>query len=364
MAYGIPDINSSIAELYKFYSDDLCDGINGVLYNKNADFADCLRADARRFAAHKAHYVETMIKDLLNDERTPVEQRQINAERALQTFRVWGQTERNFAVQSTQMAEKWHNFEQDGDRYLLQYRTADDEKVREEHASLHGVTLPMDDPFWDEYYPPLGWNCRCTVVQVLRNRHTESDSNTAIDNGRIATEKTPSFRFNPGKKMKCFPDNVSYLKHAGQNRRERDKVEEKCEMTAQKVIRKTAKQSPLLQQSYPCEIDGEIREVRFAEWGISETAHSMLGRKNLYWLKNEVLNNPEKYFKNAKYISEAEVDLSHNTNKNRLRLKEHFIKYYYCEIELANREKAYLNIVKHDDGNFYLYTISRNITSY
>ncbi len=107
-----------------------------------------------------------------------------------------------------------------------------------------------------------------------------------------------------------------------------------------------------------------MRDVRFADWGISETAHSMTGRKNLYWLKNEVLNNPEKYFKNAKYVSKADVDLSHNTNRNRLRLKRNFLKYHYLEIQLANEEHVYLNVVEHNDGNFYLYTISRNIPTY
>ena len=77
--------------------------------------------------------------------------------------------EYNFAVQSTQMAVKWHDFEQDGDQYLLQYRTANDGLVRPEHQALHNTTLPIDDPFWDSYTPPLGWNCRCTVVQVRKS---------------------------------------------------------------------------------------------------------------------------------------------------------------------------------------------------
>ena len=360
----MPSIDSTAAELYSTYSDDLCNGIDGALHDKTTDLAACLRADARRFAAYKAHYVETAVKNLLNDEKTPAEQRQANAERAMRTFQRWGQTERNYAVQSTQMAEKWQEFEKDGDRYLLQYRTAHDEKVRATHAALHGVTLPPDDPFWDEYYPPLGWNCRCTVVQVRRGKYPASDSSTSIANGRAATEKTPSFRFNPGKQRKCFPDNVSYLKHAGANRKEREKTEWNCETIAHKSIKSISKQHPLLQQSYPCEIEGEMRDVHFADWGISETAYSMLGKKNLYWLKNEVLNNPEKYFKNAKYISEAEVDLSHNTDKNRLRLKRNFLKYHYLEIQLANKERVYLNVVEHNNGNFYLYTISRKISTY
>ena len=58
-----------------------------------------------------------------------------------------------------------------------------------------------------------------------------------------------------------------------------------CEITAQKNIRKTAKQSQLLQQHYPCEIDGNKVDVHFSDWGILETAHSMTGKKDLYWLK-------------------------------------------------------------------------------
>ena len=42
--------------------------------------------------------------------------------------------EYNHALGAAQMAAKWHDFEQDGDRYNLQYRTAGDDKVREEHA--------------------------------------------------------------------------------------------------------------------------------------------------------------------------------------------------------------------------------------
>lgn len=121
--------------------------------------------------------------------------------------------EYNFAVQSTQMAAKWHDFKKDGDRYLLQYRTAEDDKVRADHAALHNITLPKDDPFWSEFYPPLGWNCRCTVVQVRRDKYPLSDSNMAIAAGKAATEspKQRIFRFNPGKMMKVFPPKHPYL---------------------------------------------------------------------------------------------------------------------------------------------------------
>ena len=121
--------------------------------------------------------------------------------------------EYNFAVQSTQMAVRWHDFEQDGDRYLLQYRTANDGLVRPEHQALHNTTLPISDPFWNAYTPPLGWNCRCTVVQVNRGKYPESDSAQAIRAGEAATAKPKQqiFRFNPGKTERIFPPKHPYF---------------------------------------------------------------------------------------------------------------------------------------------------------
>lgn len=350
-------------------NDVLQQAVNrGITHEVPEELTAALEQNTFIFSGFKTYHELREASLLLKDENggfKPFERYLSDVQKINNTYnRSYLEAEYNYAVHSTQMAVKWQDFEQDGDRYLLQYRTAHDEKVRATHAALHGVTLPSSDPFWDEYYPPLGWNCRCIVVQVRRGKYAESDSSASIANGRAATEKTPSFRFNPGKQRKCFPDNVSYLKHAGANRKERETTEWNCETIAHKSIKSISKQHPLLQQSYPCEIEGEMREIHFADWGISETAHSMTGRKNLYWIKNEVLNNPEKYFKNARYVRDAEVDSSHNTRKKTLNLKKHFIKYYYAEIQLANGEKAYLNIVKHDDGNFYLYTISKQITTY
>ena len=78
------------------------------------------------------------------------------------------QTEYNFAVQSAQMAARWEEQQDDGGgRYLLQYRTAGDSKVRESHRKMDGITLPPSDPFWDKYYPPNGFNCFPAGTPIL-----------------------------------------------------------------------------------------------------------------------------------------------------------------------------------------------------
>lgn len=122
--------------------------------------------------------------------------------------------EYNHALAALQMAAKWHDFEQDGDRYNLQYRTAGDDKVREEHAILDGTTLPPSDPFWDMFLPPNGWNCRCTAVQVRNNKYPASDPELAMKRGMICTEgaKKAIFRYNPGKSLQLFPPKHPYYK--------------------------------------------------------------------------------------------------------------------------------------------------------
>ncbi len=122
--------------------------------------------------------------------------------------------EYNHAVGASLMAARWQQIEKDGDRYDLQYRTAQDDRVREDHAILHGTTLPPSDPFWSLYLPPNGWNCRCTAVQVRKDKYPQSDPNLAMLRGNNCTEaaKQQIFRFNPGKDLKLFPPKHPYYK--------------------------------------------------------------------------------------------------------------------------------------------------------
>ena len=120
--------------------------------------------------------------------------------------------EYNFVSASAEMAGKWEQFMRDGDRYNLQYRTQRDDKVRPEHAALDRVTLPPSDSFWEEFYPPNGWNCRCTAVQVRKSKYPTSDHNEAMRLGDEALQRDTKgiFRFNAGKEGKSVPDYNPY----------------------------------------------------------------------------------------------------------------------------------------------------------
>lgn len=120
--------------------------------------------------------------------------------------------EYNFVQSSAQMAAKWEQFAEDGDRYNLQYRTAGDSKVRPAHAALNGVTLPPSDPFWQTYYPPNGWGCRCNVVQVRKAKYPATPHDEAMKRGEEALQDDTKgiFHFNPGIQQKTMPDYNPY----------------------------------------------------------------------------------------------------------------------------------------------------------
>jgi SPP1 gp7 family putative phage head morphogenesis protein len=132
------------------------------------------------------------------------------------------QAEYQYAVGAVQMAERWENFSED-DRFLLQYRTAKDDRVRKSHQDLDQTTLPKSNEFWDLYTPPNGWRCRCTVVQVLERKNKSTNPATAKAAGEVATTQISKsgqnsleiFRFNPAKKKVIFPPKHPYNKIGG-----------------------------------------------------------------------------------------------------------------------------------------------------
>lgn len=88
-------------------------------------------------------------------------------------------------MQSAYAAGQWDDIVAQSDLapYLL-YDAVDDHRVRAEHAAWDGIVLPITDVWWKTHYPPNGWNCRCTVIQL-------SDDDLA-DLGLSVTPKPPT----------------------------------------------------------------------------------------------------------------------------------------------------------------------------
>lgn len=148
-----------------------------------------------------------------NGERKPFERFLNDVRKIDETYNAnYLRAEYNFVNASARAASKWEEFVKDGDRYNLQYRTQRDDHVRPEHAALDRVTLPPSDPFWRDFYPPNGWNCRCDVVQVLKSRYPVTDHEEAMRLGEEALRHDTKgiFRFNAGMERKSVPDYNPY----------------------------------------------------------------------------------------------------------------------------------------------------------
>jgi SPP1 gp7 family putative phage head morphogenesis protein len=117
----------------------------------------------------------------------------------------WLKTEYNNAVASSQMGAKWQQIQKDKEILpYLQYETAGDERVRLEHQELDHIVRKVDDEFWGLYYPPNGWNCRCTVRQL-------SYVKKETDLSKVSLPDVPKlFQINVGKEQKLFPPDHPY----------------------------------------------------------------------------------------------------------------------------------------------------------
>lgn len=113
-------------------------------------------------------------------------------------------------------AGHWERFERGkASRPFLRYVAILDGRARPAHLARHNVCLPVDDPFWDSWAPPCGWNCRCTL-QSLSQRDVDRmrgelkftpppDTTRSFVNARtgeivkVPDGIDPGWGYNPGK---------------------------------------------------------------------------------------------------------------------------------------------------------------------
>ena len=78
------------------------------------------------------------------------------------------------------------------------YVTMEDDRVRPEHVGFDGVTLPKNDMFWMEAWPPNGWGCRCCAISIFEKRSLFHPRAVEVDGKIVEPSVAKGFRFNPG----------------------------------------------------------------------------------------------------------------------------------------------------------------------
>lgn len=73
-------------------------------------------------------------------------------------------------MQMAYMAGQWQQIkEQERIAPYLMYNAVDDYRTREEHRANDNKIYPVSHPFWFTHYPPCGFACRCTTIQLSKS---------------------------------------------------------------------------------------------------------------------------------------------------------------------------------------------------
>ncbi len=206
------------AETYLKETEHLWTGLqSGMGHHGSIAFTDtrldtiqAMRRNIFTFAAFKRHHHIADMVNALTDENGQLRSWSKFKNEALKISKDynenWLRAEYNTTVRGGQTAAQWHDFQKNKDLFpYLQYKTQDDSLVRRSHQLLHNITKHIDDPFWDQYYPPNGWQCRC---YVLKQENGDTSNPVAFPDDK---EVPPMFKFNGAKEGVVFSRDHPYL---------------------------------------------------------------------------------------------------------------------------------------------------------
>ncbi|HDR1900401.1 TPA: minor capsid protein [Pasteurella multocida] len=70
-------------------------------------------------------------------------------------------------MQSAYSAQRYQQMRDNVDnRPYWQYSAILDDRTRPSHSAMNKLVYRYDDPFWNTFYPPNGFNCRCSVIAL------------------------------------------------------------------------------------------------------------------------------------------------------------------------------------------------------
>lgn len=354
-------ITGLIEETASFLSKGIERGLEGC--SPSEEMVSSLHESVGVFSGFKTFHEMKEAAGMLLDESgniKPFEQYYKDVQTLNDTYnKFYLKAEYDFTVSSSEMAARWEEQQDDGDgRYLLQYRTVGDNKVRKAHRELEGITLPASDPFWDSYYPPNGWRCRCTVAKVRAAKYPATGSQVAMTAGEKATEgkHAEMFRFNPGKKRAVYPAyntyTISKCSVCKKGNIELGKVPSNELCAACPIIQECAgdiaksqtaierkhylrEMEPLLKKKVKLMIAGAEKSIGFTKSGNLHLYSDTFGRSTL---RKEDLSGLDKTLQTAVYVSSA--SLSHER-------KDNIKRFHYFKAKI-NGQHVFLNVAETD----------------
>jgi SPP1 gp7 family putative phage head morphogenesis protein len=204
-----------------FLEKGLLEGAGGKLASfegKDLELIQELRTNIYMFSAAKTYEEVRTIGEMLYDNEDkirPFKEFFEEARKTYDTYNVdYAKTEYNTAVASGQMGVRWNQIMADADILpYLQISVVEDAQTTEICEPLNGITLPIKDPFWDEFYPPNHWNCRSTVLQ-LDEGNISSKAEVKEATKHADEDMQDVFKMNVGKDGYVFSPEHPYFTNA------------------------------------------------------------------------------------------------------------------------------------------------------
>ena len=202
--------------LFNYYLNALQTPIKDLLNeSENSDLHTKFTQNAYEFALAKTATFLAKSKDLSKEE----------ARALFEKMEHYGETEKTQFALAIQSALEWQELLKDKDIFPnLEYRAVMDENTRESHAKLNGIIRPITDAFWQKYYPPIDYRCRCTVRQrdktasITKNLPANLPAVSAGldhnpgDTGQAFNEKHPYFDSTSKKALQNVVEYAGYNK--------------------------------------------------------------------------------------------------------------------------------------------------------
>lgn len=175
-----------------------------------------LLSNIHQFSAVKSYHQNQEFKLMLFDDNGQLESFNSFKNKIAARFGFYNQTalsaEYDNSLASSQMAVLWNHYNDDD---LLEYSTAGDDRVRDEHKLLDGITLPKNSNFWKSYYPPNGWRCRCTVIPgVVKNMKFNEAEASSLGKKSIKHDDLGVFKNNTGISEIIFKNDHPFYRKA------------------------------------------------------------------------------------------------------------------------------------------------------
>lgn len=212
---GVINVENLPVNLYAEYIDKFAKAIDeafgGVLNLSEQELRAELFENIQLFSAAKTFQQVKDFESYLTDKEGIVSFETFR-ERALSRYKLynvtWLNTEVTFALNSSIAGRQWVGIWDDREIFpLLEYVTVGDDRVRQDHKVLDGVIRPVEDAFWNTFYPPWSWRCRCTTKKL-----EEGDITTIMNRIVVLPKIKKFFQNNVGKTGKIFNGFHPYFK--------------------------------------------------------------------------------------------------------------------------------------------------------